>query len=373
MNRLEITVPNVLEVLLTYTEIEIYSATSQAGPFNSVIATLALDPADQNYYYDDLNGTTSTWYVTDYYNPNTSARSSKSSPMQGGVSADRVGYSFNNYKAPPNEWGEVLTADDMRYTYMWGIDAQASNAAADEFTDDQYRYLVKSAVADWERFLKIDIQRRKYLTLPDSSLKQSPTWNASIDYTDEDSTYDFDPKLFENFGFLQLRHYPVISVDRCKIYSVVGGVILDILGQNWLRLNKKYGQLNMYPTNGYSYGPFAFGINVWRLGFQFKYPDGIQVDYQTGFANTDLIPPDLRNMIGMWASLLAMSVIGDGLLAGFASESVSLDGLSESFTSTQSAENPYFGGRIRTYERQIQLWISRNRYSYRPAMSFVGV
>ncbi len=342
MNQIPITVTNITLVLEQYDTINVYSqSASTPYPFTNLVGTITLEPYQTTYWFTDLLGTSATWYTTAYFNSTTSAIGAQTNPVLGGEPS-KVGYTFGNYSAPPNEWGEVLTADDMRYTYLWGIDTTASDINMSEWTDDQWRYLIESSTADWERFLKIDIRRRKRVTYPTSAMNQTVNWYPNCDYTDIEMPYDFDPQLFANFGFLQLRHYPVIEVNRAQAISVVGGVILDFLQQQWVRVQQKYGQLSFYPTNGWNYGPFTYGLNIWSLGWNYNYPQGIVVDYDSGYKTSDQIPRDLRNMIGMWAALNAMNIIGDGLLVGFSSASISLDGLSESFSSTQSPENAFF-------------------------------
>jgi len=38
-----------------------------------------------------------------------------------------VGVTFGNYAVPEGCWGEIMTADDLRLTYLWGVDFRASN------------------------------------------------------------------------------------------------------------------------------------------------------------------------------------------------------------------------------------------------------
>lgn len=375
MNQIPITVTNITLVLQQYDTINVYSNTSTTPyPFTNLIGQITIEAYQTTYWFTDLNGTSGTYYTTAYYNSQTQVLASQTVPILGGEPS-KVGYTFKNYSAPPNEWGQVLTPDDMRYTYLWGIDTTASDINMSEWQDEQWDYLIQSAVADWESFLKIDIRRRRRVTYPTSNMNQSTYWYPNCDYTDVEEPYDFDPQLFANFGFLQLRHYPVVpnGVSRAQAISVVGGVILDFVQQQWVRLQPGYGQLGLYPTNGWNYGPFTYGLNIWSLGWNYAYPQGIIVDYDSGYVSSDMVPAELRNMIGMWAALLAMNIIGDGLLVGFSSASISLDGLSESFSSTQSPENAFFGGRLRSYERIIQLWIQRNRQKYSIPIRFVGV
>ena len=83
-----------------------------------------------------------------------------------------------------------------------------------------------------------------------------------------------------------------------------------------------------------------------------------------GYETSDFVPEDLRQIIGELAGVGVMNIIGDGLLAGFSSSSVSIDGLSESFSSTQSPENTYFGARIREYREHVKNYVKEARYKF---------
>ena len=53
-----------------------------------------------------------------------------------------------------------------------------------------------------------------------------------------------------------------------------------------------------------------------------------------------------------------------GLMSGFSSSSLSMDGVSESFSSTQSATSAYFGARIAVYQKEVQDYISANKFKF---------
>lgn len=351
MNRLSITVNNLSQVLQYYDKIKVYRADSEAGSYvelTDVNTRITLEEEIEVYYYSDDNGTATHWYKTSYYNSTTTDESELSAARQGGTEEEKIGYSFGNYSAPPNEWGKALTADDLRYTYLFGIDAIANDVNESEFSDEQFGFFIESAVGDFERWLTMDIRRRVYKTSPSSSLIQSPEWREGVDYTDEEDSYEFDPKEWQNYGFLQLRHYPILSVERAVMYSPLKGEVINLLDRNWVRIHKQFGQLRFFPTKGIPYGPYAISAMPWIL-LGHRFPDGYEIDYTTGYKSSDFVPKDLRQMIGMWAAVYCLDSIGDGLLAGFSSQSVSLDGLSESFSSTQSATSAYFGARIVSY------------------------
>ena len=147
-----------------------------------------------------------------------------------------------------------------------------------------------------------------------------------------------------------------------------------MVSNGWLRITSRHaGQVQMYPTGGLNFGPYSVYGPLWAYNTGGRYPGALESDHTTGYENSDFVPEGLRSVIGKYATIKALAVVGDGLLAGFSSQSVSLDGLSESFSSTQSATSAYFGARIKQYGDEITQWLEKNRYKFSPPpMSFVG-
>lgn len=88
------------------------------------------------------------------------------------------------------------------------------------------------------------------------------------------------------------------------------------------------------------------------------------IDYDAGFENSDEVPTDLREIVAKQAAVSLLNVIGDGLMAGFSSSSLSMDGLSESFSSTQSATSATYSARIKEYKDDITNYIKTNRFKF---------
>ena len=377
MNRINMVVRDVVLVLTAYDQIKVYRSTSEGGTYTEITdpsTRIALNAGTTIYYYVDTTGLSGHYYKSSYFNSATSTESSLSAAMPGSATADRVGYTFENYSAPPGEWGELLTADDMRYTYMWGVDLVADDSGESEFTDAQIRSQLLNAISEFEDFLTLDIMKRVYKTNPDPALVRSMYWRPGVDYTHEEEPYDFLPEEWRNNGFVNLRHCPIISIESMVLQSQVGTQVIDLKTNNWIRLAKETGQLQLFPKSGMQYGPFAVGAYPWLI-LGTHYPEGFVVDYTTGYPSSDFVPNSLREVIAKWTVVKLMGVAGDGLMAGFSSQSVSLDGLSESFSSTQSPENTFFGARTRFYMDEIREWLKRNRMKYGKGipMSFVGV
>jgi len=377
MNRISARVGDVLLVLSVYDQIKVYRATSEGGVYAEITdADTRIDiiPERTIYTYTDTAGTSSHWYETTYFNSSTLAESAKSSAIRGQTEVEKIGYTFDNYSPPSGEWGKLYTADDMRYTMLFGIDSTAADVAESTFTDVQFDQLVLEALGEFEDYLTMDIRKKVYKTDPASSLVRARLWREGVDYTHIEDDYAYDFAQWSNQGFLRLRHGPIISVERAIWKNLVNGEIMDLIENNWLRIDRKSWTINAYPQDGFTYGPYSVYGPIWTRAVGGRYAQGFSLDYTTGFETSDFVPEGLRSTVAKYATIKALAVVGDGLLAGFSSQSVSLDGLSESFSSTQSATSAFFGARIKEYSDEIKEWFKHNRYKYAPIpMSFVGV
>ena len=380
MVRLLIDVNTISHVMEYYDRIKVYKSTTEAGTYTELtIAStrIILEAGKTKYYFDDAAGGNTNWYKTTYFDSvGGSLESDQSGAIQGGTEVEKIGYTFGNYAPPPGDWGKVYTADDLRYTMLFGIDSIAADTAQSEFTDEQFDQLMREAIGDFETYLTMDIRKRVYKTFENAAnpgLTRGRTWREGVDYTDEEDSYEFDPQEWREYGFMQLRHWPIISVERAVWMSPVKGEIMDMIANDWVRISKQMGQIRMFPKGGFSYGPYSIYGALWTGVGARRYPGGFEFDYTTGFESSDFVPEGLRGVIAKYATIKALAVIGDGLLAGFSSQSISLDGLSESFSSTQSATSAFFGARIKQYSDEITAWLEKNRYKFSPVpISFVG-
>ena len=170
--------------------------------------------------------------------------------------AGPVGYSFRNYEAPEDDWGIVATADDMRYTWMFGIDAVAQDLNQTRWEDSQFDYYVDGAMAEFETYLTIDIRKRIYKTpsIGDPSMQlldgltRKQRFGPGVDYTDLENSYPYIPGHWKRYGFVQLRKCPVISIEQAVLLNPLGGELIDLVSNNWLRIsNRNTGMLHFYP------------------------------------------------------------------------------------------------------------------------------
>ncbi|MCR5436140.1 MAG: hypothetical protein K6E97_03640 [Treponema sp.] len=272
---------------------------------------------------------------------------------------DAVGYSFNNYKVPEGEWGTIVTPDDCRYTFLWGTDFKATNGSM--FTDEQIQWFIDAATREMERQLNITIKKRR-IKCQDSVERHHLI--KGTDYDDEETPYDFAYRKIQRYGMIPTKQRPILNVTRCTLINK--GISDDVDLMPSTVLDKKNGIIKFLkrpfkPSDtwlGISEAISRYGAETWNNHLFYS------VDYDAGFETSDDIPIDLRQMVGKMAAISLLNIIGDGLMSGFSSSSLSMDGVSESFSSTQSATSAYFGARIAVYQKEVQEYINANKYKF---------
>ena len=268
------------------------------------------------------------------------------------IGSNPVGWTFRNYIVPVDQFGEILTVDDMQLYYLWGISLTASNGVP--WTDAQTQTSVEWAVYQLEKKLNIDIFPREYFCDDEQNVAVEES-----KFVIKDFPY---PNRRQRRFLVMLRKRPVQEVTRFDFFSPVDTKILNLLP--WLRLDKRSGKMWYYPKQGQLQTFAGYGW-PWNLILEtINYPDAFHIDVKTGYKDAELIPEDLRDIVGKIAAMKLLNVIGDGLLAGFSSSSIGLDGMSESFSSTQGVENAFFGARIGVYQKEIDAYIEENRNKY---------
>jgi hypothetical protein len=269
---------------------------------------------------------------------------------------DPVGISFGNYQAPEGSWGDVITVDDLRFTYLWGVDFRASNGAS--YTDAQIQFFIDAAVAEVEREINITIKKTRVACEPDRrGLEKGKDYDAAESY------YKFKRERVERTGMIHTRKRPIISVSRCdllsrneKIRTLLSSSIIDRTKGRVEFFNRPIRENDTVRAIGSAispYGPDNFERNLLYA-----------IDYTAGFESCDDVPIDLRQIIGKIAACSLLNIIGRGLMSGFSSSSLSMDGVSESFSSTQSATSAYYGADIKEYKDDIEKYLAENKIKF---------
>jgi hypothetical protein len=269
---------------------------------------------------------------------------------------DPVGVTFGNYVAPEGSWGDIITTDDVRFSYLWGVDFRASNGAS--YTDAQIQYFIDAALTGIERILNITIKKTRVVCEP-----ARRGLEKGKDFDEAESYYTFKRERVERNGMITTRKRPVISISRLdlinrndKIVPLLQASTFDSTkGQIkfFNRMPRQSDSMRGVETAIYPYGAETLERNLFYA-----------IDYVAGFESADDVPMDLREIVGKQAAVSLLNIIGRGLMSGFSSSSLSMDGVSESFSSTQSATSAYYGADIKEYKDDIENFIEANRMKF---------
>jgi hypothetical protein len=267
-----------------------------------------------------------------------------------------IGVTFGNYLVPEGSWGDIITPDDLRFTFLWGVDFRASNGAS--YTDAQIQFFIDAALEEVQRQINITIKKTRVMCEPDRrGLKKGK------DYDVEEGYYKFKRERVERTGMIHTRKRPIVSVSRCDLLSR-NEKILPLLQSSVI--DKTKGRIEFFnrpyrasdTTRGiegaiYPYGPDSLERNLLYA-----------IDYVAGFETSADVPTDLRQIIGKIAAVSLLNIIGRGLMSGFSSSSLSMDGVSESFSSTQSATSAYYGADVKEYKDDIEKYFTENKIKF---------
>lgn len=144
-----------------------------------------------------------------------------------------------------------------------------------------------------------------------------------------DPGYDYKPEDFgynDRWGFIRLRNKPLHSVSRVRFAYPGGPTAHYDLPLDWIRPDKKYGQIQFVPSST----AFAAPLNAFvmqAIGQGRTIPLAIQISYLAGLADVRRNYPELIDAILKKA---VVKVVEDAFLPQ--SGSISADGLSQSIS-----------------------------------------
>jgi hypothetical protein len=235
-----------------------------------------------------------------------------------------------NQRQPQNDL--IISAKEVREFFLFGVDL--TDDSGSEMSDRLIEFYIRSA----QSWLQIKIPGIQLCP------KQIVEW------------HDYRLSDYVTYNFVKLFRYPTISVEDVSIQFPLSENILQF-DPSWYRAESVGSQINLFPTQGTfssivlsqggSYIPLVYS------GIEYV-PHMMRVTYTAGFKKGQ-VPQNLKEIVGMKAAMGPLNIAGDLIAgAGIASKSISLDGLSQSVSTTSSATNSGYGARIGQYEKQIK-------------------
>lgn len=273
-----------------------------------------------------------------------------------------VQYTDSNHNLP--------TPAEIRTNWCFGLPLYAKQAtqwtqAGQVMADADIQKYINSAIKEVERrigvFLKPTVIKCDYTAFTQNLVE-------GTDYDLSEPPYDYAYDQYQNWGFMQLRQYPFLSVEGMKMVLPNGQQVVDFgdpsLGglppnpKSWIKTYKEVGQVRLVPYAG---SPSVLSVAGWAGSSAYPMfmgtwdsdvPQSLWVDYTAGFG-LGKVPDDVRNIVAKLAAIDVLGVAGEALLAGIASQSIGMDGLSQSFSTTASAENTTYGAHVTQYKKEV--------------------
>lgn len=224
-----------------------------------------------------------------------------------------------------------ITPDWLKETYLFRIPISFEQ---DTLSDDSLQFYIDSAISRSEILLDIAI-RKETIT------------NETYDYRLEE--------WLSGYGYFQLHKRPLIDVKKIQLNIITSTIDIP---KEWIQFKKKNAQVNLIPY----YGVLA-SANISNQILMFfpllastnYVPQIVRISYEAGYEANDEIPDLLATLIAQNAAIGVLNVLGEIALGGqaaLAGYSIGVDGLSQSVSTTASAENHAYSARIRMYEKE---------------------
>lgn len=234
--------------------------------------------------------------------------------------------------------GMMFNPTEIFSLYLYGIKIQAGDGTA--FSSESMRFYIQAAQKEVENYFNLKLMLQ-FIGQEKLTYYRADYWQSF-------------PILFTNYPV----NKPISLTGR---YNNIEQISYPT---QWLTTHQNsYGmykrRVSIVPTGSALATANAevilSGITT-QLGSQHfrMIPDYFDIQYITGF-DIENFPMDLINLVGMLACFGPLNIAGDLILgAGIASQSLGVDGLSQSISSTSSATNAGYGARILQYNKQIQ-------------------
>lgn len=234
----------------------------------------------------------------------------------------------------------AFTTEELIQNFLFGIDL--SDSKGNPFPKALIISYINAAIAYAESLFDICLSRQEVEAEP----------------------HDYERSDYTNWGYVQLWKRPILEVKALRL--MYGTKPAWEVPKDWLKIDKNSGKIQMFPSSG-SVTSMIIGASgaIYGLYNSWDYaPQMWEVDYVAGMDSNNL-PAHLKELIYKKAVIGILQVWGDLILgAGIASSSISIDGLSQSIGTTQSA---MFGGasaRCEEYRKDIDALIPVLRQKY---------
>jgi hypothetical protein len=248
----------------------------------------------------------------------------------------------------------------LRQKMLFGLPLLDANNRL--YGDAPMQAAIYSAAERIERALDTTIGRRVFSSIPG-------TTDFELEVVQENG-YDMDPTRFRNaYGLMRLRHHPVSEVRAYELW--LGDRRIREIPPSWIRISHGSGDVQLLPdattTLMSQFGGSAIPL-LGSLNTGSAVPHLIRTTYVAGWK----VDASLADLIAWVATQVILITISDSVTAGLASISTSIDGVSESVSTTNSSTNSTYGAFIIEIGKRITEWMKTNADSYSGGPKIAG-
>lgn len=291
---------------------------------------------------------------------------------------DRIGFAFQNPDLDNDHyypgWGLLVSPDELRYVIMFGTKLVGTDAAQ-TYTDETLLYYADQAIGLLETDFGIDIYPRnvRYNDPIDRTsgarVPRSDFVAANEANLIREAGYPYRLNQAQYYLYTKLRRRPLQGLKSAKLVDPIQSTLLDVY--TWR--HEKIGldsTVSFFPSYGASLAGYPM---IYSRSFFIRYPfpdfpEALMLDYVTGWESAAAVPADLREAVRKLAGIMLMADFGDGRTAAVASQSASLNTVSESLSTTMSATSAMYGARIMQFQKDLKIWYDQNRRKYSRAV-----
>jgi len=251
-----------------------------------------------------------------------------------------------NFKIQYNKNTLPISVNEFVDLYLYGV--PLTDKHGNTIPANTLKFYIQSAQEEIEHYLGIKLQKQIIEESKDYFLSDWQAW-----------------------GYMRTA-YPVNKIFELK--GFVNTVQQMDIPKEWLSIkygteqNMRFRQINVVPVAATSVQYSTIYSGVVPLGFfaNSTIPNYWKAVYTTGF---DIIPKDILNFIGKFAAIGVFHLLGDLILGtpGITSKSISIDGLSQSYT-TQSG----FSQRINGYMKDLEI-AKEHLYNYYKGVTVISL
>lgn len=230
---------------------------------------------------------------------------------------------------------KLIDVDTLKRDYLYGIVIKDGDGK--ELPKEAFQTYINNAISMLEHYLDISI--------------------SPVDGHIEDRDYHLND--YSNWGYMYLNNYPVRDIQKLEMiyFRDEDGEpeVIQEIPKNWIRLQKHDGIVRLIPN-----ARFPANLQVSQTGNYFPevlrtqtVPHLWRFTYNYGFEDGK-VPALVNQTIGYLAASQALIIGGNLVLgAGIASSSISIDSMSQSINTTQSAENSAYSATIKDYGTRL--------------------